>query len=128
VVIGCLWCGVGQDIPPNQPRLGLRRPSLSGIPAFPYDAKGLLATAITTHPVLFLTKAFTGIYKKCRGFITLCLYVKRTLLREGSDVPSLGYGLGVHLAWKTLKEIGIRRTYLDLRTAANGMESNLYLC
>ncbi|MBT8320423.1 MAG: dehydrogenase E1 component subunit alpha/beta [Eudoraea sp.] len=89
-------------------------------PAFPYDAKGLLATAINDpNPVLFFEhKAlYRSIYQDVpKEYYTLPLG-EAVLLKEGGDVTVVTYGAGVHWALEALEnqpEIAV--DLLDLRT------------
>ncbi len=89
-------------------------------PAFPYDAKGLLATAIADpNPVLFFEhKAlYRSIYQEVpTDYYTLPLG-KAALLKEGNDVTIITYGAGVHWALETLnKNPDISADLIDLRT------------
>ncbi|MCE2612210.1 dehydrogenase E1 component subunit alpha/beta [Flavobacteriaceae bacterium D16] len=89
-------------------------------PAFPYDAKGLLATAINDpNPVLFFEhKAlYRSIYQDVpKEYYTLPLG-KAALLKEGDDVSIVTYGAGVHWALEALeKQTEIKADLLDLRT------------
>ncbi|SFW21574.1 alpha-ketoacid dehydrogenase subunit alpha/beta [Cellulophaga fucicola] len=89
-------------------------------PAFPYDAKGLLATAIEDpNPVLFFEhKAlYRSIYQDVpENYYTLPLG-KASLLKEGSAVTIVTYGAGVHWALETLENnIEISADLLDLRS------------
>ncbi len=90
-------------------------------PAFPYDAKGLLATAIEDpNPVLFFEHK--ALYRSIRqevptDYFTLPLG-KAALLKEGSQVTIVTYGAGVHWALETLSELEISADLLDLRTLA----------
>lgn len=90
-------------------------------PAFPYDAKGLLATAIEDpNPVLFFEHK--ALYRSIRqevptGYYTLPLG-KAALLREGSEVSIITYGAGVHWALETLEDMDVSADLLDLRTLA----------
>ncbi|MCL5244338.1 dehydrogenase E1 component subunit alpha/beta [Cellulophaga sp. 20_2_10] len=91
-------------------------------PAFPYDAKGLLATAIEDpNPVLFFEhKAlYRSIYQDVpENYYTLPLG-KASLLKEGSAVTIVTYGAGVHWALETLENnTGISADLLDLRSLA----------
>ena len=89
-------------------------------PAFPYDAKGLLATAINDpNPVLsFEHKA---LYRSIRqevptDYFTLPFGVA-SLLKEGSDVTIISYGAAVHWAIETLeKHPDISADLIDLRS------------
>ncbi|OEK08689.1 dehydrogenase [Flavivirga aquatica] len=89
-------------------------------PAFPYDAKGLLATAINDpNPVLFFEHK--GLYRSIRQdvpteYFTLPLG-KAVLIKEGSDITIISYGAAVHWALETLdKNVGISADLIDLRT------------
>jgi 2-oxoisovalerate dehydrogenase E1 component len=89
-------------------------------PAFPYDAKGLLATSIEDpNPVLFFEhKAlYRSIYQDVpTDYYTLPLG-EAALLKEGSDVTVVTYGAGVHWALETLnKHSDIKADLIDLRT------------
>lgn len=88
-------------------------------PAFPQDAKGLLATAIEdTNPVLFFEhKAlYRSIYQDVsEDYFTIPLG-KANLLKEGNEVTIVTYGAGVHWALATLKNTTISADLIDLRT------------
>jgi 2-oxoisovalerate dehydrogenase E1 component len=89
-------------------------------PAFPYDAKGLLATAINDpNPVLFFEHK--ALYRSIRQDVPTNYYTlpfgKASILKEGSSVTIISYGAGVHWALETLennKEISA--DLIDLRT------------
>ena len=88
-------------------------------PAFPYDAKGLLATAINDpNPVLFFEHK--ALYRSIRqqvpvDYFTLPLGVA-SLLKEGRDVTIISYGAAVHWALETLeKNPDISADLIDLR-------------
>ena len=88
-------------------------------PAFPYDAKGLLATAINDpNPVLFFEhKAlYRSIYQNVpTDYYTLPLG-EANLLQEGEEVSIVSYGAGVHWALETLEQHpDIKADLLDLR-------------
>ncbi len=89
-------------------------------PAFPYDAKGLLATAINDpNPVLFFEHK--ALYRSIRQEIPTDYFTlpfgKASILREGSDVTIISYGAGVHWALETLdSNKSISADVLDLRT------------
>ena len=89
-------------------------------PAFPYDAKGLLATAIEDpNPVLFFEHK--GLYRSMYQEVPVNYYTlpfgKAGLLREGSIVTIVTYGAGVHWALETLdNNSNINADLLDLRT------------
>lgn len=89
-------------------------------PAFPYDAKGLLATAINDpNPVLFFEHK--ALYRSIRQDVPTDYYTlpfgKATLLKEGSAVTIITYGAGVHWALETLENnADISADLIDLRT------------
>jgi 2-oxoisovalerate dehydrogenase E1 component len=89
-------------------------------PAFPYDAKGLLATAIEDpNPVLFFEHK--ALYRSIRQEVPTDYYTlpigKASLLKEGNDVTIVTYGAGVHWALETLDEMkDVSADLLDLRT------------
>ena len=89
-------------------------------PAFPYDAKGLLNTAINDpNPVIYfehkqLYRSITQDVPK--DYFTLP-FGKAALLQEGSDVTVISFGAGVHWALATLyKHPEIKADLIDLRT------------
>jgi len=89
-------------------------------PAFPADAKGLLASAINDpNPVLFFEhKAlYRSVYQEVpEEYYTLPIG-KAATLREGNDVTIISYGAGVHWALETLeKNPEISADLIDLRT------------
>jgi 2-oxoisovalerate dehydrogenase E1 component len=89
-------------------------------PAFPYDAKGLLATAINDpNPVMFFEHKllYRSIYQDVpKDYYTLP-FGKASLLKEGNDVTIITFGAGVHWALDTLKtNPEISADLLDLRT------------
>ena len=89
-------------------------------PAFPYDAKGLLATAIEDpNPVLFFEHK--ALYRSIRQEVPTDYYTlpigKAALLKEGADVTIISYGAGVHWALETLKEMPeLSADLIDLRS------------
>ena len=89
-------------------------------PAFPYDAKGLLNTAINDpNPVMFFEhKAlYRSIYQDVpEDYYTLPLG-KAAKLKEGEDVSIVTFGAGVHWALEALENHPeISADLLDLRT------------
>jgi 2-oxoisovalerate dehydrogenase E1 component len=89
-------------------------------PAFPYDAKGLLATAINDpNPVLFFEHK--ALYRSIRqevpsDYFTLPFGVA-SLLKEGSEVTIITYGAAVHWALETLeRHPHISADLIDLRS------------
>jgi 2-oxoisovalerate dehydrogenase E1 component len=89
-------------------------------PAFPYDAKGLLNTAINDpNPVLFFEHKllYRSVYQDVpKDYYTLP-FGKASLIKEGTDVTIISFGAGVHWALETLaKNPEIKADLLDLRT------------
>ena len=89
-------------------------------PAFPSDAKGLLAASIEDpNPVMFFEhKAlYRSLYEDVpEDYFTLPLG-KVKLLKEGTDLTIVTYGMGVHWALKALdKNTDISADLIDLRT------------
>ncbi len=89
-------------------------------PAFPYDAKGLLATAINDpNPVLFFEHK--ALYRTIRQEVPTDYYTipfgKASLLKEGDDVTIISYGAAVHWVLETLdKNPDISADVIDLRS------------
>lgn len=91
-------------------------------PSTPYDAKGLLKAAIRDEdPVLFFE------HKKCYLSITeevpdddyIVPIGKAKVVREGSDITVISYGMTVHHSLKAAEALakeGIEAHILDLRT------------
>ena len=89
-------------------------------PAFPYDAKGLLNTAINDpNPVLFFEhkQLYRSVYQDVpKDYYTLPLG-KASLIKEGNQVTIISFGAGVHWALDTLnKNPEISTDLIDLRT------------
>ncbi len=89
-------------------------------PAFPYDAKGLLASSIEDpNPVMYFEHK--ALYRSIRqdvptGYYTIPLG-KAALLKEGKDLTIITYGAGVHWALDTLEEMeDLNCDLIDLRT------------
>lgn len=89
-------------------------------PAFPYDAKGLLATAINDpNPVMFFEhKAlYRSIYQDVPKDYYTIPFGKAAMLKEGEDVTIITFGAGVHWALETLaKHQDINADLIDLRS------------
>ncbi len=91
-------------------------------PAFPYDAKGLLATSIEDpNPVLFFEHK--ALYRSIRQEVPTDYYTiplgEAALLREGEQVSIITYGAGVHWALDELATMeSLSADLLDLRTLA----------
>jgi len=89
-------------------------------PAFPFDAKGLLAQAIEDpNPVLFFEHK--ALYRSIRQEVPTQYYTlalgKAAVLQQGDQVTIVTYGMGVHWALKTLEsDISIKADLIDLRT------------
>lgn len=89
-------------------------------PAFPYDAKGLLATAINDpNPVLFFEHK--GLYRSIRQEVPVDYYTlpfgKASVLKTGNDVTIIAYGAAVHWALETLEDHpSMQADVIDLRT------------
>jgi len=89
-------------------------------PAFPFDAKGLLITAINDpNPVLFFEhKAlYRSLYQEVpTAYYTLPLG-KAALLKKGTAITIVAYGAAVHWALEVLEERPeIHADLIDLRT------------
>ncbi|KIX20286.1 dehydrogenase [Flavobacterium sp. 316] len=89
-------------------------------PAFPYDAKGLLNTAINDpNPVMFFEhkQLYRSIYQDVPvDYYTIPLG-KATLLKEGTAVTIISFGAGVHWALETLSNnSNISADLIDLRS------------
>ena len=118
-------CGAGVQAGPFHSQTNeawfTKTPGLKVVyPAFPYDAKGLLNTAITDpNPVLFFEhKAlYRSIYQDVpEGYYTLPLG-KAASLKTGTQISIITYGAGVHWALNTLeKHPEIEADLLDLRS------------
>jgi len=89
-------------------------------PAFPYDAKGLLATAIEDpNPVLFFEHK--GLYRTIRQDVPTDYYTlpfgKATILQEGTAITIIAFGVSVHWALETLTaNSDISADLIDLRS------------
>jgi 2-oxoisovalerate dehydrogenase E1 component len=89
-------------------------------PAFPYDAKGLLNTAISDpNPVLFFEhkQLYRSITQEVPEDYYTIPFGKAALLQEGTDVTVISFGAGVHWAITTLeKHSQIKADLIDLRS------------
>ena len=89
-------------------------------PAFPYDAKGLLNTAINDpNPVLFFEHK--ALYRSVRQDVPTDYYTlplgKAIKIKEGNSVSIITYGAGVHWAIELLDSYQeISADLIDLRT------------
>ncbi|MFC4556960.1 alpha-ketoacid dehydrogenase subunit beta [Virgibacillus kekensis] len=94
------------------------------IPSTPYDAKGLLISAIRNNdPVLYLEHM--KLYRSFRGEVPEEEYTvdldKADIKREGNDVTLVAYGAMVHTALKAAEELekdNIDAEVIDLRTVS----------
>jgi 2-oxoisovalerate dehydrogenase E1 component len=118
-------CGAGVQAGPFHSQTNeawfTKTPGLKVVyPAFPYDAKGLLNTAINDpNPVMFFEhKAlYRSIYQEVpKEYYTIPLG-KAALLKEGTQITIISFGAGVHWALDTLsKNPEIQADLIDLRT------------
>lgn len=89
-------------------------------PAFPFDAKGLLATAINDpNPVLFFEHK--ALYRSSYQDVPTAYYTlplgKASLLKKGTDLTIISYGAGIHWALEALNEKpNTSADLIDLRT------------
>ncbi|MFD2726037.1 alpha-ketoacid dehydrogenase subunit alpha/beta [Hyunsoonleella rubra] len=89
-------------------------------PAFPFDAKGLLSTALNDpNPVLFFEHK--GLYRSIRQEVPTDYYTlpfgKASILKSGNDMTIISYGASVHWALETLEiHPNISADLIDLRT------------
>ena len=92
------------------------------IPSTPYDAKGLLISAIRDNdPVVYLEHM--KLYRSFRGEVPEEEYTipigKADIKREGKDITIITYGAMVHSSLKAAEELekqGIDAEVIDLRT------------
>src|SRR5699024_1922789 len=94
------------------------------IPSTPYDAKGLLISAIRDNdPVIFLEHM--KLYRSFRQEVTEEEYTielgKADIKREGKDVTLIAYGAMVHTCLRAAEELeknNIDAEVIDLRTVS----------
>lgn len=93
------------------------------VPSNPYDAKGLLISAIRDNdPVVYMEHL--KLYRSFRAEVPEGEYTiplgKANIVREGSDVTVIAYGAMVHTALKAAEELektrGAKAEVIDLRT------------
>jgi pyruvate dehydrogenase E1 component beta subunit len=103
--------------------LAIQTPGIKVIvPSNPYDAKGLLISAIRDNdPVFFMEHL--NLYHAFRDEVPEEEYTvpigKAKVVREGKDVTIISYGLMVHTSMKAAEELeksGISAEVIDLRT------------
>ena len=89
-------------------------------PAFPYDAKGLLNTAINDpNPVMYFEHKglYRSIYQEVPTDYYTIPFGKAALLKEGTQVTIITFGAGVHWALEVLaNHPEISADLLDLRS------------
>ncbi len=89
-------------------------------PAFPFDAKGLLNTAINDpNPVMFFEhkQLYRSIYQDVPINYYTIPFGKAALLKVGNEITIISFGAGVHWALGVLKKHPeISADLLDLRT------------
>jgi 2-oxoisovalerate dehydrogenase E1 component len=89
-------------------------------PAFPYDAKGLLATAINDpNPVLFFEhkQLYRSVYQDVPTNYYTLPFGKASLIKEGNMISIIAFGAAVHWAIEVLeKHPEISADLIDLRT------------
>lgn len=118
-------CGGGMQAGPFHSQTNeawfVKTPGLKvAYPAFPYDAKGLLATAINdTNPVLFFEHK--GLYRSLTQTVPSSYYTlpfgKANVLKTGSRVSIISYGMAVHWCLEVLENHPeIDADLIDLRT------------
>ncbi len=118
-------CGAGVSAGPFHSQTNeawfTKTPGLKVVyPAFPVDAKGLLATAINDpNPVLFYEHK--ALYRTVTQNVPENYYTtpfgKANVLQKGKDITIVSYGLGIHWAIETLKNNpDIKADLIDLRT------------
>ncbi|UPK41697.1 MULTISPECIES: alpha-ketoacid dehydrogenase subunit beta [Paenibacillus] len=94
------------------------------VPSNPYDAKGLMIASIRDNdPVFFMEHL--NLYHAFRAEVPEEDYIvelgKANVVREGSDVTIITYGMMVHTSVKAAEELekqGIKVEVIDLRTVS----------
>jgi len=118
-------CGAGTQAGPFHSQTNeawfTKTPGLKVVyPAFPYDAKGLLNTAINDpNPVLFFEhkKLYRSVYQNVPDEYYTLPFGKAALVIEGEAVTIISFGAAVHWALETLEQNpSISADVLDLRT------------
>jgi 2-oxoisovalerate dehydrogenase E1 component len=89
-------------------------------PAFPYDIKGLLNTAINDpNPVMFFEhkQLYRSVYQEVPVDYYTIPFGKASIIKAGTDVTIISFGAGVHWALESLeKNPLISADLIDLRT------------
>ena len=88
-------------------------------PAFPQEAKGLLIAALEDpNPVLFFEHK--ALYRSISEEVSEGYFTeeigKASLLKEGTDITVVTYGMGVHWALDLFKEENINGDLINLKT------------
>jgi len=88
-------------------------------PSNPHDAKGLLLAAFEDpNPVLFFEHK--ALYRSLTAAMPIDFYTeeigKAKVVRSGTTLSIITYGLGVHWATKMVEELDVNAEILDLRT------------
>lgn len=118
-------CGAGTQAGPFHSQTNeawfTKTPGLKVVyPAFPYDAKGLLNTAINDpNPVLFFEhkKLYRSVYQDVPNEYYTLPFGKAALVKEGEAVTIISFGAAVHWALETLeKHTDLSVDLIDLRT------------
>jgi 2-oxoisovalerate dehydrogenase E1 component len=117
-------CGAGVNADPFHSQTNeawfTKTPGLKVVyPAFPFDAKGLLATAIEdVNPVLFFEHKL--LYRSIYQDVPLNYYTipfgQASILNNGNDLSIITYGAGVHWAIDVVKKHQFSADIIDLRT------------
>lgn len=117
-------CGAGVGAGPFHSQTNeawfLKTPGLKVVyPAFPYDAKGLLTSAIADpNPVLFFEHK--ALYRSISQDVPEDYYTiplgKASVLKTGNKVSIIAYGAAVHWAFETVKDLSVDADLIDLRS------------
>lgn len=88
-------------------------------PSNPYDAKGLLCASFEDpNPVMYFEHKL--LYRSVKELVPDDYYTveigKAKLVREGTDLSIITYGMGVHWAIEILESMNVEADVLDLRT------------
>ena len=118
-------CGAGVGAGPFHSQTNeawfTKTPGLKVIyPAFPQDAKGLLASAINDpNPVLFFEHKglYRSIYQEVSDNYFTIEIGKANVIKEGNDLTIIGYGSAVHWILEIIDNLSeISADIIDLRT------------
>ena len=88
-------------------------------PAFPMDAKGLLAASIEDpNPVMFFEhkQLYRSVYQEVPDEYYTIPLGKASLIQEGEEISIITYGAGVHWAIESLKKHDVKADLIDLRS------------